>query len=106
MNKSSLFIVFLVITNALIFIFVDSIYCSADLWLIFFGLSIQSILTFLVLQDFIPSKKKSKDSFLNKENSILIILCSFTMIYAGNLGVDITGRTDDCPNTWIQYMKK
>ncbi len=106
MNKSTLFIIFLVITNILIFVFVDSIYCSADLWLIAFGLFIQITFTFLILQDFIPSRKESEDSFLNKENAILVIILSFTMTYAGNLGVDKTGRTDSCPNTWLQYLKE
>ncbi len=105
MNRSTFFIIFLVITNILIFVFVDSIYCSADWFFIALGIIPQFIMTYLLLQDVFP-KEKEAEGKLSKEKVIVFIFICFLATYNGNLGVDKTGRTTDCPNTWLQYLKE
>ena len=103
MSKSKAFILFIIVINILIFICVDSIYCSKDWFFIALGLIPQGICTFLLLQGEFLNEKDSNKVF-SKERAIIFIFICFLSTYNGNLGVDKTGRTDDCPNTWLLYL--
>ena len=51
-------------------------------------------------------KKETAHLQLSREGAVIMLLGSFFMVYGGSVGIDGTGRINDCPNTLIQHMYK
>lgn len=101
--KKEYFYVFLII-DLLILVIFDSIYCQKDTFLILYGCFIQLfyfVLFFSCFLDDIDFLLKLKE----KVPFCILILGSFLLLKNGSLGTDITGRTTQCPNTWLLYLK-
>ena len=104
MNKLKLLVVFTMVMNISIFVFVDSTYCKPAWWLIILGLTVQGVCAFLLLQGSLLPKKETSYLELSREGAIILLLGCLSLVYNGSLGTNEKGRTSDCPNTWIQYM--
>lgn len=108
MNKKFLLIISTIIVNVSIFVFVvvfvDTTYCKPAWWLIILGFSVQGVCAFLLLEGGLLPKKETSHLQLSREGAVLILLGSFFLVYGGSLGIDETGRINDCPNNWIRYM--
>ena len=110
MSKKFLLVISTIVVNVLILVFVvvfvDSTYCKPAWWLIILGFSVQGVCAFLLLQGGLLPKKETSHLQLSREGAVIMLLGSFFMVYGGSLGIDETGRINDCPNTLIQHMYK
>ena len=104
MNELKLLVMFTMVMNISILVFVDSIYCKPTWWLIILGLTVQGVCASLLLKGSLLPKKEISHLELSREDAVILLLGCFFLVYNGSLGIDERGRTSDCPNTWIQYM--
>lgn len=105
-NKIDLFVLFIIIVDIMIVLLIDSVYCQKEIWLILLGIIGQSVMVYLLIHDILPSKKISFDNSFSKEEAVVVIFICFFAVYNGSLGTDITGRTTQCPNTWLLYLQE
>ena len=106
MSKKFLLIISIIVVNVSILVFVDSTYCKPAWWLIILGFLVQGVCAFLLLQGGLLPTKETSHLQLSREGAVIMLLGSLFMVYGGSLGIDETGKVNDCPNTWIQHMSE
>lgn len=88
-----------IILDILILLFIDSLYCERDYNLVYLGFFGQG----LVLFSIIFSEKIPKDLQFRHLHKVVLWLFTFPLVVMGSQGTDLTGRTDSCPITSIDF---